>query len=88
MQLFIDDSLYYVAVDLTTPLSWLKSPDCRTGSKGCSIIANPEKVAAEREFKSALVRFRIFGRQHGEGHVQDVALVGSSDLIAGELQNV
>lgn len=47
MQLFIDDSLYYVGVDLTAPLSWLKSPNCKTGSKGCSIIATPEKVAAE-----------------------------------------
>jgi hypothetical protein len=47
MQLFIDDSLYYVGVDLTAPISWLKSPDCKTGSKGCSIIATPEKVAAE-----------------------------------------
>jgi hypothetical protein len=88
MQLFIDGSLYYVGVDLTAPLSWLKSPDCRTGAKGCSIIASPEKAAAEGEFKDALVRFRLFGRQRGESHTQDVALVGSSDFIAGELQNI
>ncbi len=46
MQLFIDESLYYVAVDLTAPLSWLKSPDCRSGAKGCTIIHSSEKTAA------------------------------------------
>jgi hypothetical protein len=88
MQLFIDGVLYYVAVDLTAPLSWLKAPACRGDAGSCSIIENSEKTAAAEEYRYVLVKARLFGKQHNNPHPQDVVLAGSTDLVAGELQNV
>jgi hypothetical protein len=87
-ELYIDDSIYYVSMDLTVPYSWLKSPLCKEKDHpNCHLIQDAQKKEAENNFKDIRTKFQLFNR-HDDFRLNDVAIFGSSDLIVGELQKV
>jgi hypothetical protein len=39
VELYHNDQLYMLGIDMTIPVSWIKSPDCKAAAKKCGRVA-------------------------------------------------